>query len=233
MNRKLSLSFLFLIFSLLTFSQPKEEVIRSFFNDALTSSSAEENLRYLCKETPGRLAGSEASLKAIEFTAEALREAGADTVWLQEVMVPHWVRGEEHGSAVSAVYGRMELNIGALGLSVGTGKEGITANIVEVTSFDQLKELGKEVISGKIVFFNRPVDNTLIDTFRGYSGSVSQRVSGASEASPFGALAVIVRSPTQANHDFIHTGVVRYYDGDPGIPAMVISRSAQTGCQNG
>ena len=124
------------------FCQSGEQVIRGFFNDALTDSSAKNNLHYLCKETPGRLSGSEASLKAIEFTARALREAGADTVWLQEVMVPHWVRGEEYGFASSATLGKMDLNIGALGLSVGTGKDGITAHIVEVTSFEQMKVLG-------------------------------------------------------------------------------------------
>lgn len=212
-----------ILFSTLTTAQTPEMVLRSFFNDALTDNSAGDNLRYLCKETKGRLPGSEAALKAVEYTCRALKEAGADTVWLQQVPVPHWERGEEHATAVSSLLGELKLNAGALGLSVGTGIEGVRANVLEVTSFSQLEEAGRELVEGKIVFFNRPVDNTLLNTFAGYAGAVDQRISGASEAARYGALAVIVRSPTQANHDFYHTGVVRYYEGEPGIPAMVLS----------
>jgi hypothetical protein len=212
-----------LLLSVFSFAQTPDEVLRSIFSDALTDRSAEENLRYLCKETKGRLPGSEAAARAVEYTARALREAGADTVWLQEVRVPRWERGRESGKAISSVLGELKLNVGALGLSVGTGTDGITAGIVEVNSFEELEKIGREGLEGRIVFYNRPVDNTLLNSFAGYSGAVNQRISGASEAAAYGAAAVIVRSPTHAEHDYFHTGVVRYYEGDHGIPAVVIS----------
>lgn len=220
---KIGLLLVAVLFTSLSVAQSPEGVLRTFFSDALTDSSAENNLRYLCKETPGRLSGSDAASRAVEFTFRALKEAGADTVWLQKVPVPHWVRGEEYARARSEQLGELELNAGALGLSVGTGKEEIRAGVIEVASFEELKALGYENVKGKIVFFNRHADNTLLNTFAGYSGAVNQRISGASEASQYGALAVIVRSPTQAEHDFIHTGVVRYYEGVAPVPALTIS----------
>jgi len=207
---------------LTTFSQEPEEVVKSIFNNALTDNTAEEHLLYLCKNTKGRIAGSEQALHAVRYTMNALIEAGADTVWLQEVPVPHWERGNELAVLRSRL-GALELTISALGLSVGTGPAGVNARVVEVHNFEQLDEIGRDVIYEKIVFFNRPVDNTIINTFSGYAGAVDQRISGASEAAKYGALAVIVRSPTQAMHDFVHTGVVRYKDNIPRIPAVCVS----------
>ncbi|MBS0011812.1 MAG: M28 family peptidase [Bacteroidales bacterium] len=208
--------------SLSAASQAPEKIIRSIFNNALTDNTAEKHLFYLCKNTKGRIPGSQQALHAVRYTMQALRDAGADTVWLQEVPVPKWVRGEEM-AIVHTGGGTMDLSIAALGLSVGTGPEGIEAGLIEVHNFDQLEEMGRAGAKGKIVFFNRPVDNTLINTFAGYGGAVDQRISGASEAAKYGAVAVIVRSPTQARHDFVHTGVVRYMENIPEIPAVSVS----------
>ena len=213
---------LILTCSCTSFSQSPEEVIKSIFNNALTDNTAQEHLLYLCKNTKGRIPGSREALHAARYTMNALAEAGADTVWLQEVPVPHWERGNELAVLESSL-GTLELTISALGLSVGTEPGGIDAHLVEVHNFEQLEEIGRDNINGKIVFFNRPVDNTLINTFSGYGGAVDQRISGASEAAKYGALAVIVRSPTQARHDFVHTGVVRYQENIPEIPAVCVS----------
>ena len=97
--------------------------------------------------------------------------------------------------------------------------------MVEIDDFDDLKILGRKKIEGRIVFFNRPVDNKLINTFSGYGGAVNQRVSGASEASGYGAAAVIVRSVTQFIDNFPHTGVTHYEDGVNKIPAVAVSTS--------
>jgi len=203
-------------------AQTPEQTIRSIFNNALTDNTAEEHLYYLCKNTKGRIPGSAEAIHAVEYTKWALLQAGADSVWLQEVPVPQWVRGKEKATAYSDL-GNINLTIAALGLSVGTSEDGIEAPVIEVKSFNDLKTLGREHISGKIIFFNRPVDNTLINTFTGYGGAVDQRLSGASEAALYGAEAVIVRSPTQADHDFVHTGVVRYKEGIEKIPAVCVS----------
>lgn len=163
------------------------------------------------------------ALKAVEFTKKALIEAGADTVWLQKTPVPSWDRGYESCSIKSSVSGSDDLSVTALGLSVGTTKKGITSEVVEIHDFEELKTISIRAIEGKIVFFNRPADNTIINTFAGYGGAVNQRTAGASEAAKYGAIAVIVRSATQSLDDFPHTGVVRYEDGVKRIPAMAVS----------
>jgi hypothetical protein len=204
-------------------AQDPAVTVRSVFDEALTDRTAYNNLEYLCKQTKGRLAGSAASEKAIEFSRKALINAGADSVWLQKVPVPHWVRGNEKCSVMSAVKGEKDLNIAALGLSVGTSEKGISAKVIEVHNFEELKLLGTENIRGKIVFFNRLFDNKLINSFSGYSGAVNQRTMGASEASKYGAVAVIVRSVTSSLDSFPHTGVTHYADSINQIPAVAVS----------
>ena len=95
--------------------------------------------------------------------------------------------------------------------------------MIEVYDFDELKKLGKENIEGKIVFFNKPMDPTLINTFRAYGGVAHQRTMGAAEAAKYGAVGVVVRSLTLAKDDFPHTGVMQYQEGVKKIPAVMIS----------
>jgi carboxypeptidase Q len=204
-------------------SQEPEKTVRSIFDEALTDRTAYNQLEYLCKNTKGRLPGSPAAAEAVEFTRQALIKSGADSVWLQKVPVPHWERGLEHCRVVSSAFGSDDLKISALGLSVGTTPEGIVAKVIEVHDFDELKLLGRKSVSGKIVFFNRPFDNKLINSFSGYSGAVNQRTQGASEASKYGAVAVIVRSATPSLDDFPHTGVTHYAEGVNPIPAVAVS----------
>jgi hypothetical protein len=116
-----------------------------------------------------------------------------------------------------------ELSISALGLSVGTSEQGIISKVIEVHDFEELKRLGKNKVEGKIVFFNRPADNKIINSFTAYGGAVNQRTQGASEASKMGAVAVVVRSATQALDDFPHTGVLRYEENVKKIPAVAVS----------
>lgn len=203
--------------------QKTENIIKSIFDAALTDLNAYRHLEYLCKNTKGRLPGSPAAAEAVEYTRQALIKAGADTVWLQRVAVPHWERGREECRVISSVLGTSDLTISALGMSVGTTSDGIIAGVVEVKDFEELKTLGRLKIEGKIVFLNRPVDNSLVNTFAGYGGVVYQRTQGASEASKYGAAAVIVRSATQALDDFPHTGVTRYAENIKKIPAVAVS----------
>ncbi len=211
-----------ILFSSMMKAQDPNKVLSSIFSEALTDRTAYNNLEYLCKNTKGRIDGAPVTLKAVEFTREALLKAGADTVWLQEVPVPHWVRGKERCS-ISSSAGSEDLAISALGLSVGTPEKGITAGVLEVHNFDELESLGRKAVEGKIVFFNRPVDNTLINTFAGYGGAVDQRVGGASAAARYGAVAVIVRSVTQFLDNFPHTGVMHYDKNTDSIPAVAVS----------
>ena len=223
MKSLVTLVFVFLL-ALPAFSQPDEDVLKSIYDEALTHSPAYEDLRYLTKEIGHRLAGSPQAAAAVEYTRQLMEKYGFDTVYLQPVMVPHWVRGEqEQLRMVSSFSGTQALSVTALGNSVGTGDSGISAKVVEVQNFEELRALGNKKVEGKIVFFNRPLDYTKINTFRAYGGAVNQRGSGVIEASKLGAVAVIVRSMASQVDDVPHTGALHYEDGVTKIPGVAVS----------
>lgn len=206
-------------------STKDEKLIRKMYDLSLTQAKAYEWLDFLCNKIGGRLAGSPQAAAAVEFTRQVMDTLGVDRVFLQEVMVPHWVRGEkEIGKIVnSKMIGSQEVRICAIGNSIGTGTKGIAAEVVEVKTFDELRALGRAKVEGKIVFFNRPFDNTKIVTFRSYGGAVNQRGSGASEAAKLGAVGAVVRSMTGRIDDYPHTGALRYQLNVRKIPAVAIS----------
>ncbi|WP_126245587.1 M20/M25/M40 family metallo-hydrolase [Chitinophaga rhizosphaerae] len=197
--------------------------IRRLANEVLTRSTAYENLRVLTKQIGGRLAGSPQMVKAEKWGAEALKTAGADTVFTQECMVPHWVRGEKEQARI--VSRRRDfvppLNVLALGNSVGTGRKGVTAPVIEIKSFDEL-EARKNEVKGKIVFYNYPFNPTFVKTFHSYGDAVKFRGQGPSRASKYGAVAVIVRSMSHSMDNHPHTGSTRYNDSFPKIAAVAI-----------
>ncbi|TXC81523.1 M20/M25/M40 family metallo-hydrolase [Luteibaculum oceani] len=178
-------------------------------------------LTELTKDIGPRLSGSANGAKAVEWGLQKFEELGFDTFYLQDVMVPHWERGNpEKGFWVTA---NQEIEVTALGGSVGTPVSGIKAEVIEVQDFKQLKDLGKDGVEGKIVFFNRPMNPKLKNTFRAYSLAVNQRSDGAWQAAQYGAVAVLVRSMTTATDLNPHTGVMRYRDSIPKIPALAIA----------
>lgn len=188
---------------------------------ALRERKGYEWLRELCEIGP-RLSGSENSLNAIYWAENKMRQLGFDSVWLQPVMVQHWERGEKE---FCAIYNKnnltKELNVLALGGSISTPKEGIKAKVIEVKTFDELKQKASDV-KGKIVFFSRPLDQGLINTFAGYGGAVDQRVYGAIEAAKYGAIGVVIRSITTKYDNIPHTGVMIYVDSLPKIPVAAL-----------
>jgi hypothetical protein len=212
-------------FVLVTKAQDKDSVmIRSIYDRALTSNSSYENLHYLCKTIGGRICGSPQAAAAVEWAYQTLQQMDADTVYRQPVKVRNWNRGEkETASMVSAMYGSKELNVCALGGSVGTGTKGLYGKVIEVKSFEELAALNKTVAYGKIIFFNQPADPKFIYTFAAYGGVAGFRVHGAAEAAKYGASGVIVRSLTLANDQIPHTGIMRYEAGVDSIPAVAIS----------
>nr|WP_224744259.1 M20/M25/M40 family metallo-hydrolase [Pontibacter aquaedesilientis] len=199
-------------------------VIRKFYDDALTSHESYENLRYLTKNIGARLSGSPQAAAAVEWSRQVMENMGLDRVYLQEVMVPYWVRGDkEVGRIISGRNGSQDVNILALGSSVGTGTQGLSAQVLEVQNFEELEKLGKKKVKGKIVFFNRPFDNRHVVTGAAYGGAVDQRGGGAVAAAKLGAVGVLVRSMTNDIQDVAHTGNMRYEDGVEKIPAAAIS----------
>lgn len=195
------------------------KIVRS----ALIDRKGYEWLKELCDIGP-RLSGSEKSLKAIYWAEKKMHECGFDSVWLQPVMVPKWERGTIEKAIVSRSkrYFNKKLTIVSLGGSIGTAKVGITSEVIEVKSLDQVKTLGDKA-KGKIIFYNRPFDNGLLSSFEGYGKTVDQRVNGAIEAAKVGAIGVLVRSVQSGYDNIPHTGVMNYQDGVQKIPAAAIS----------
>jgi carboxypeptidase Q len=207
-----------------TNAQEDAKIIKAFFDEALTDQTAYENLRFLCKNCDGRITGSSQAAAAVEFTFQVMNNMNLDEVNKQPVQVPHWIRGDKESASIqSGKFGFKVVPVSALGMSVGTGDDGVSAKVVEVQNFAELEKLGRENIEGKIVFFNRAMDPTMLNTFGAYGGAAEQRTNGAARAGAYGAIAVVVRSLTTAQDDFPHTGVMRYDDAVPKIPAVAIS----------
>ncbi|MFA4851686.1 MAG: M20/M25/M40 family metallo-hydrolase [Bacteroidales bacterium] len=199
-------------------------VIKNIYSEALSNNTAYKNMEYLCTKIGGRICGSPQAAAAIEWSKQIMQGMNLDTVYTQKIMVHHWVRGDkEYASMSSKVYGFKEVNVCALGESIGTPTDGIIAEVIEVGNFDQLKKLGKKQLTGKIVFFNREMAPKDYNTFEAYGGAVDQRVHGAAEAAKYGALAVIVRSLTLKDDYTTHTGIMRYDTNGTKIPAVAIS----------
>ena len=223
---------LFLIaLTLLTYSwgisqTEDEKQLKAIYDAALTQGKAYDWLNHLSNQIGGRLSGSVQAQQAVEYTRDQLDSLGLDRVWLQPVMVPKWVRGTPEFAYIETKPGRTtNVPICALGGSVSTPDVGLKAEVIEVKGIEELESLGREKIQGKIVFYNRPMDPTLISTFRSYSGCVDQRYSGAAEAGKFGAVGVIVRSMNLRLDDYPHTGSMSYGDTpiESRIPAAAIS----------
>lgn len=202
----------------------EEQTIKEIYKSSLTNSQCYSWLDYLSNDIGSRLSGSANAEKAVLFTKAQLETLGLDRVYLQEVMVPKWVRGEKETAYILDNKTKTNVPICALGGSVATPKKGITAEVVEVHSIEELATLG-ERIKGKIVFFNRPMEAENVETFKSYGGCVDQRYAGAKEASKFGAVGTIVRSMNLRLDDFPHTGVQSYSDipKEHYIPTAAIS----------
>jgi hypothetical protein len=220
-----NLVYLLVLQSFFAFGQNSDEKkLKEIYNQALTNSKCYSWLDYLSNKIGQRLSGSANAEKAILYTKEQLETLGLDRVYLQEVMVPKWVRGEKETAFILDKKTKIVVPICALGGSIATPKNGLTAEVVEVHSLKELEAFGDK-LKGKIVFFNRPMEPSNIETFTSYGACVDQRFYGAKEASGFGAVATIVRSMNLRLDDFPHTGAQSYGDIPKSqyIPTAAIS----------
>ncbi|HEY9168568.1 MAG TPA: M20/M25/M40 family metallo-hydrolase [Lutibacter sp.] len=202
-------------------------VVKNLFNKALSNGKSYQWLDYLSNNIGGRLSGSPQAQQAVEWGEKLMKDLHFDKVWLQPVMVPHWVRGEKEVAYFTVDKIKYDVAICALGGSVATPENGISGEVIEVNSLEEAEALG-EKLRGKIVFFNRPFDDTLIETFKAYGGCVDQRGAGAKVTGKFGVLGVIVRSMTNSIDNFPHTGAMGYGDipENEKVPAAAISTVA-------
>ncbi|MCW3128139.1 MAG: peptidase family protein [Bacteroidetes bacterium] len=224
----LPLAFILLISASCSAQSSDSATLAHFFEAALTHNKAYSDLHDLCKQVGPRLSGSAGAAKAVTFAQQRMKDAGADSTWLQEVMVPHWVRGakEEANFNSAALKIKQPVAVCALGGSIGTPAGGITAKVIEVKGLGQLQKLDPLDIMGKIVYYSEPFDPAIRETFEAYSKAVQQRWAGAMEAGRYGAVAVVVRSMAQHIDDYPHTGSMGYVDSVPKIPGVAISTKA-------
>ena len=192
---------------------------------ALSSEYAYQQVAYLTENIGARPTGSPQADAAAHHVIDTLRQAGLDAR-LEQVMVPHWVRGAETAE-LAAWPGQtpgtiQKVVVTALGGSTATAPEGLTNEVVVVRSFDELKALGKDKVAGKIVLFNVKFDTRKAAGGHwrdAYGEAVQYRGQGAKAAAELGAAASLVRSVGGADYRIPHTG----YSVPAGIPAGAVS----------
>ncbi len=209
---------------LTSYSQNDEDkrMIKNFFDDALTGKQSYLWLEDLCEIGP-RLSGSKSSLEAIHWVKSVMDTCGFDTTYLQPVMVPHWERGAKEKAILTDRNGNnYDLSILAIGGSIGTPGRGITGEVIEVQSVDDLELLSQEEVKGKIVFYNPSFDQRNISTGSSYGANVIVRSRGAIAAAKKGAIASLIRSVSSSYDDAPHTGTGNYEEGLDSIPAAAL-----------
>jgi hypothetical protein len=189
------------------------EVAGKLIGAAMVDNGGWEKLAYLTTRIGNRLSGSTGLERAVSWVAAQMKTDGLDNVRTQPVKVPHWVRGRESARVVKPV--EKSLNMLGLGGSIATPKDGITAPVVVVGSFEELEKAGADRIKGKIVVYDME--------WWGYGQTVQYRAFGASRAAKLGAVAALVRSVTGRSLYTPHTGVMIYEDGSPKIPTAAIT----------
>ena len=212
-----------------TYSPTLLSQLKQLHDAALSSDYAYTQLAHLCNNIGPRLSGSPQAQHAVQYVASVMRRLGLD-VTLEKVMVPHWVRGAETGELVQyagqAPKTTQKIVLTALGGSVATPDQGLTAEVVVVDSFDQLTSLGRQKVTGKIVLFNARFDKLMAAqgyALDAYGQAVAYRGAGPSAAARLGAVAALVRSVGGADYRLPHTGSFAYADDAPKIPAAAVS----------
>lgn len=218
MRRALVLVFLAVCYST-SFAQTPQSIERSY-NDAADriiaaatrDSFAYKRLADLTDTFGPRLSGSESLERAIDWIMAQMKQDGLDNVRGESAMVPHWVRGQESIELLSPRVAPIKML--GLGGSVGTPPDGITGEVLVVSSFDELTRRAADA-KGKIVLFDAPFTN--------YGETVQYRVNGANAAARVGAIASMIRSVSSYSMRNPHTGVMAYDTGVNRIPHASIS----------
>jgi len=207
-----------------TYSQSDDSIIQKIYREQLTKSPVYENLRFLSKEIGNRVNGSHQLETAIEYTRQLMIKYQFDTVYLQPIKIPNWIREpNETVRVINSPSVKRDLNCIALGNSIGTGEEGLIGEVIEINGLDDLTKTDKDLITGKIVFLNQHFEKGNINILESYAKVLWQRANGASQASAKGAIAVIIRSLTPVNNNSPVTGGINYQEGIKKIPAVAIS----------
>jgi len=192
---------------------------------ALSDDYAYRQVEHLTENIGARPSGSLQANAAVDYVAGELRRLGLE-VRLEEVKVPHWVRGAEMAQLVEypgQVPGTAQkIVVTALGGSTATATDGLEADVIVVNNFDELRALGREKVAGKIVLFNEVFDKQKAAAglaFLAYGEAVRYRGAGAKAAAELGAGASLIRSVGSADYRLPHTG----WSFPAGIPAGAVT----------
>jgi len=207
------------------FSSQLLNELESIKLSAMADDYAYQHVAHLTENIGPRPSGSLQAKAAVDYVAAELRKLGLE-VQLEEVKVPHWVRGAETAELIEysgQVPGTTQkIVLTALGGSTSTPDEGLNAGVVVVNNFEELRALGRDQVAGKIVLFNELFDKQKASaglSFVAYGEAVRYRGAGPKAAAELGAVAALVRSVGNADYRLPHTG----YSAAAGIPAGAVT----------
>ena len=198
-------------------------IIRNIFTYCLEQGKSYEWLEHLCTKIPPRLSGSEGAEQAVDWAKKVMEQQNNGRVYLQEMMVPHWVRNDKEELTLISKGKRTPLRICSLGGSVPTPEGGIRGKVIEVSSFEELNQMDSSFVRGKFVFYNAALLQRHYHTFHAYGECGKYRWAGAINAARMGAIASVNRSLTLPIDDYPHTGSMGYEEGAPKLPACAVS----------
>ncbi|MBH0031651.1 MULTISPECIES: M20/M25/M40 family metallo-hydrolase [unclassified Pseudoalteromonas] len=201
------------------FTQKQLQQVNEVRTSALNSDLSYKLLESLTTEVGPRLPGTENDKKAVAWAKAKFNELGFDKVWLEEATFPEWRRYSESGKILTP--SEQPLHLTALGNSISTPKDGITAPVVLFETLDELKAAPANSLKGKIAYINYRMNRDIDGN--GYGPAVKARGTGAIEASKKGAVAYMMRSVSTGHHRFAHTGGSYYKEGVTKIPNVTIA----------
>ena len=211
------------------FSEQTLADLKKLRDAALTSDYAYREVAHLSNNIGPRLTGSAQAAQAVNYVADELKKVGCE-VHLEKVTVPHWVRGEETAALIEypgqAPNTTQKVVLCALGGSVATAPDGLTAEVIAVRNFDEFKSLPADKVKGKIVVFNYRFDEEMAMNGRAgeaYSEGVQYRSEGPVTVAKKGGIACLIRSVGGADYRLPHTGTTKYDTNVPKVPAAALA----------
>lgn len=222
---KISTTAALFLTSIFTLSAQQDSVMLSkIYHHSFYNGQAYSNLKSLTKDIGHRISGSDNAAKAVKWSYDLMKTLPFERVYLQDVQIPYWDRGDKEVLKIEG--SGEELAILALGGSVATPNEGMVAEVLELELLSDLRKHGEDV-RGKIVFINKPWDESIVETGVAYGLNSYQRSRGPAEVAKLGGVGYIFRSlASSSQDDYPHTGGTRYTEDIDSIPAAAISAVA-------
>ncbi|MHB8411098.1 MAG: M20/M25/M40 family metallo-hydrolase [Candidatus Acidiferrales bacterium] len=155
-----------------TINKPCAEVAPDIIKKALGPSPLENNLRELTDVIGGRVTGSPAADKAVDWAVKVFRAAGVDEVLTENFTVPvGWAEG--HTRLIVLAPQPFPVHLVSIGWSPATPPGGLTANVVDVgmgsdAGFKRAGNGTKDAAKGAIVLVHTDVLKTWDDLMGEY-----------------------------------------------------------------